>query len=140
MHTEPRSFATETAGGRAPNGHFWWGRLVSEELYRGLIRDVEAAKGQLSAHERECAERYRRIEDHTSNIKDDVGDLKATIGSVQSSLQALEQRGEAAAWAANWRAWSALIAMLALLLSWGVWAGAQLYQLEPVRVKHEAKK
>lgn len=133
MHTEPRSFATQPGGALAPSNGYWWGALVSEEVYVGLIRDIEAVKGKQSTHEAECALRYRRIEENTASIKQSVESLATDLG-------ALARQGNHAAWSANWKAWLIAATIGAALLGGLAWTLGQLYALEPLRVRQETPK
>jgi hypothetical protein len=111
-----------------PSGSaYWWGRLVDQDLYVGLIRDIEAVKGRQSIHEAECAQRYKVIENNTT-------EMKADIAAAVAGVNTLVARGQAAAWAVNWKAWAVAGTIGALLLSALVWTSSQLYELEPHRI------
>lgn len=137
MQPEPRSFASGVPGLRraalAKAKNYWWGALVNDDLIPGLIRDIEGAKGRQSVHEAECALRYKRIEENTTAISGD-------LASLASDVKKLVDRGQAAAWSVNWKAWMIAATLGATLVGALAWTSGQLYGLEPLRVQHETKK
>lgn len=118
-------------------GSVWWGHLVDDERFVGLVREIEMAKGGLSTHEARCDERYKQIAANTSVMKDDIASIKTTVDR-------LGEQGRHAAWSANWKAWAIAASMVgvvgSIMLAYAVWTTAQLYQLEPLRVHAAAKK
>ncbi len=131
---------------------YWWGWLVQDdERFEKLVEKIEGArldilenKGRLTTHEQVCAERYRRIEDYQNRQTQDMAGINLAVGSIraelesmgknwQAALNALANRGETAAWTANWKMWAIGIAVFMTLLSYAVWTSSQLYEMQPLR-------
>lgn len=111
-----------------PRDAYWWGHLMDENIAHGLIRDIEVLRGKQSTHEAECALRYEHIEQGH-------GQVLEILTTVQTDLKKLTDRGQAAAWSANWKAWSIATSLFMLILGALAWTGGQLYALEPLRAQ-----
>lgn len=91
-----------------------------------MVRDIEVAKGRLTSHERECAIRYKSLDDTISDMN---SKLDRVIGRVDTT---------AAGWTAKQIA--GMGAVITLLLGALAWTGGQLYALEPLRAAAEISK
>lgn len=129
----PPPMAVFSARGALRRTSVWWGLLVDEPTFHGLIREIETNKARLSIHEAECAGRYQGI--HT-----ELGHVKTSVSNVETMVAKLAQQGQNAAWSANWKAWMVAVAIGAGLLGGLAWTAGQLYALEPLRVAQETKK
>lgn len=138
MQNEPRSFATVPRRRSLRTGH-WWGALVDDDVKERLIRQIEAdrleverVRGGLSAHERECAQRY-------ANIERVHGAMARDFQRLADDVQSFMKGSRDAAWTVNWRAWALAGAVIIGLLTALGWTAGQLYSLEPARVAAESK-
>lgn len=149
MH-EPRSFATEGSyrPWRASQPRPWWGDLVPDDArLERLIRKVEANRVEIervrmgqSSHERVCAERYKRIEENTTNLKQGQERISGEVAKALENVNVIEKTVVAADGNMSKRLLGVAIAAITLLLGALAWQGGQLYALEPLRVQHETKK
>jgi hypothetical protein len=111
----------------------WWGALVDAEAHRQIVLEIERNKGEISAHEQVCEQRYGRID---QALADQAGD----ITEIKDALKIAINRGAAAAWGANWKAMGLLVFVIVTLLGALSWTAGQLYALEPGRIAAENAK
>mgnify|MGYP003554235090 CR=1 FL=1 len=111
----------------------WWGALVDAEQHRQIVLEIERNKGAISAHEQVCEQRYGAI--HQS-----LAGQAADIIEIKDALKVAINRGAAAAWGANWKAWAIAGFLFVALLGALSWTAGQLYALEPGRIAAENAK
>lgn len=111
----------------------WWGALVDEEAHRQIVLEIEHTKGAQSAHEQVCEQRYLRIGTALEQHGRDITEIK-------DSLKVAINRGAAAAWGTNWKAWGIAGFLFVALLGALSWTAGQLYALEPGRIAAENAK
>lgn len=106
---------------------------MDAEQLRQIVLEVERNKGAISAHEQVCEQRYGAI--HHA-----LGEQAADITEIKDSLKVAINRGAAAAWGANWKAWGIAGFLFVALLGALSWTAGQLYALEPGRIAAENAK
>ena len=111
----------------------WWGALVDAEQHRQIVLEIEHTKGAQSAHEQVCEQRYLRIGTALEQHGRDITEIK-------DSLKVAINRGAAAAWGTNWKAWGIAGFLFVALLGALSWTAGQLYALEPGRIAAENAK
>ena len=110
----------ETPDGLVP----WWRPLMDDEAHRAITLEIERTKGSLSAHERECAVRYKGIHDTMSEMKASIDTLLTRERVHEQHLSKLQI--------------ATLVAVIAIGIAVIGWMGVQIYQLQPARVAAEA--
>ena len=97
---------------------------MDDDAHRAVTIEIERTKGQLSAHERECAVRYEGIHNTMAEMKAAIDTLITRERGYERTLSRLQ------------------IATLAAVIMVGLtaigWMAVQLYHLEPARVAAEA--
>lgn len=109
---------------------------MTDEQYVSVVREIEAEKGARIGHERECAERYRRLDekldtfqDSLVDVKDDfnqaLSEVKGAVSDVKKALVRSEGHG------AKWKD-KILYSVIFVLFGFAAWAGGQLWSLLPL--------
>lgn len=97
---------------------------MDDDAHRAVTIEIERTKGQLSAHERECAVRYEGIHNTMSEMKAAIDTLLTRERGYERHLSKLQI--------------ATLVAVIAMGVTVIGWMAVQLYHLEPVRVAAEA--
>lgn len=92
---------------------------MAEEAYVQLVREIEAERGRMTAHEAVCAERYKGVDGKLEDLKTGVAEIRQAVTG---------QGGKMNRWAI-----AALTAVMGVMLSIIAWEGGQLYQVQPLR-------
>lgn len=117
----------------------WWGRFVTDaEQFRTMAVEIERVKGAQTAHERECAQRYERINEHQVALTRDLSDIKTGQSRLESQLNKLTVDGATQKVSTdglvekikNW----VLVAVLGAVLGLSGWEAQQLYQIQTSRI------
>lgn len=93
--------------------------------------DIERNRGDLNAHERECAERYRRIDEHLTSQGDTIREIATKVGdlSIKAAVQPVVQEhrlSQVQLWVV-----SGLVAVLAGAL---IWTAKEIYSFQTARL------
>ena len=133
---EPLPIILGSGGGGLPEKP-WWGRYVTQQAFERMAVEIEQVRGRVSAHEKECALRYGRIEERSEeqiqalqHIKDSVGSLATTVNDIKNT-QAV-QKVVTQHVMTKLQLW-VLVGALGILLGFSAWSAKQLYDLEPGR-------
>lgn len=113
------------------HGREWWAASMnlSDEQYVSLIREIEAEKGARTGHERECAERYKRLDEKMDGFQTSLADVKDAFTTALSEVKAavVKTDGRGAKWKDR-----VLYSAIAVLFAFGAWAGGQLWSAVPL--------
>ena len=133
---EPLPIILGSGGGGLPEKP-WWGQYVTQQAFERMAVEIEQVRGRQSAHERECALRYARIEERSGEqsqvlqeIKDSVGNLTTSLADIKSA-QAV-QKVVTKHGMTQVQLW-VLGGLLAIVVGFSAWSAKQLYDLEPAR-------
>jgi hypothetical protein len=98
----------------------WWRPFMDDDAHQRITIEIERTKGQLSAHERECAVRYEGIHSTMTDMKTAIDTLLNRERVYERHLSKLQI--------------GTLVAVISLGVTVLGWMAVQLYHLEPARV------